>query len=338
MRAPEHGENLRHAAALVLRICRLAGHFMLIEDAQAQFEREGIQQAIQEHDDALLFEWLMESFSFQGVSDAIASSYMDRHGRVAASDIFKGLETDRCPKLKSYWHFEACGYRKSKNSCSEFNFHSRCSLPRHDLRNGRLNQTAYSLFLFLRDAAGGDFVTWLDRTLSEADRTTGAYRGARLARAVVEPMSHIYGVSYKVLTMSLSLLLLAGDNRRERWTATGSAMIAVDTLVHNWLHRSGVLGRLNAKHAYGIACYRENGCAEILARLSAMIDATEFNPSFPKSFPRFVQHAIWNFCSQPGLDICNGNRIDDRTRCANVTCLLFDRCDRIALRKPDLTS
>ena len=56
MRAPEHGENLRHAAALVLRICKLAGHFTLIEDAQAQFERLGIQQAIQEHDDDLLFE------------------------------------------------------------------------------------------------------------------------------------------------------------------------------------------------------------------------------------------------------------------------------------------
>jgi len=31
----------------------------------------------------------------------------------------------------------------------------RCPLPRHALRNGRLNQTVYSLFLFMRDVAGG---------------------------------------------------------------------------------------------------------------------------------------------------------------------------------------
>jgi hypothetical protein len=31
-------------------------------------------------------------------------------------------------------------------------------------------------------------------------------------------------------------------------------MIAIDTLVHNWLHRTGILHRFEADHAYGMAC------------------------------------------------------------------------------------
>jgi hypothetical protein len=48
------------------------------------------------------------------------------------------------------------------------------------------------------------------------------------------------------------------------------------------------------------------------------IDARQFNPEFPPPFPRFVQHAIWRYCAQSGLDVCNGNRIDDRQSCANL--------------------
>jgi hypothetical protein len=52
-------------------------------------------------------------------------------------------------------------------------------LPKHPLRNGRLNQTAYSLFLFIRDIADGDLVAWIDRQLAEPDDRTSinAYRG-----------------------------------------------------------------------------------------------------------------------------------------------------------------
>ena len=34
-------------------------------------------------------------------------------------------------------------------------------------------------------------------------------------------------------------------------------MIAIDTLVHNFLHRTGILPRFNANHVYGAACYRQ---------------------------------------------------------------------------------
>ena len=56
-----------------------------------------------------------------------------------------------------------------------------------------------------------------------------------------------------------------------------------------------------------------------------------FNPTFPAVFPRFVQHAIWRYCAQSGLAVCNGNRIDDRKSCDNVYCQIHNICDRIAL-------
>ena len=110
-------------------------------------------------------------------------------------------------------------------------------------------------------------------------------------------------------------------------------MISVDTLVHNFLHRTGILHRFKADHAYGPACYRAGGCAEIIATVCEQIDARQFNRRFPRTFPRFVQHAVWQYCSQQGLDICNGNQIDDRKRCDNKECSLYSICDRITLIK-----
>ena len=42
-------------------------------------------------------------------------------------------------------------------------------------------------------------------------------------------------------------------------------MIAIDTLVHNFLVRTGILQRFDADHPYGAACYRPGGCADIIA-------------------------------------------------------------------------
>ena len=118
---------------------------------------------------------------------------------------------------------------------------------------------------------------------------------------------------------------------QRHWREVGGTMIAVDTLVHNFLHRTGILHRLDAVHSYGPACYRPNGCAEIIEIIANEIDASQFDRRFPKTFPRFVQYAIWRYCSQQGLDICNGNQIDDRKPCKNVQCALYPACDPITL-------
>ena len=44
-----------------------------------------------------------------------------------------------------------------------------------------------------------------------------------------------------------------------------------------------------------------------------------------------MQSAIWRYCAENGLGVCNGNRIDDNARCDNAHCQLFRRCDRVAL-------
>ena len=108
-------------------------------------------------------------------------------------------------------------------------------------------------------------------------------------------------------------------------------MIAVDTLVHNFLHRTGILARFEADHPYGPACYRPGHCAAIIRAIADRIDARAFNRDFPQRFPRFVQHAIWRYCAAHGRDVCNGNRLDDRGRCGNIYCQIYSRCDRIQL-------
>ena len=119
----------------------------------------------------------------------------------------------------------------------------------------------------------------------------------------------------KILSMALADLLLGSDPDRERWVTTGASMIAIDTLVHNFMHRTGILARSGAAHPYGDRCYGKAGCAEILEEFARAVDATKFNPSFPAFFPRFIQSAIWRFCAQTHSNVCNGNMIDDSRRC-----------------------
>jgi hypothetical protein len=281
-----------------------------------------------------VFDWLMAALSYQGISDQVAYEYMARHGQATWRDIDQKLGRGvSCPKLKSYWHFHGCRYNKISGTCAEPDAIGACPLPSHDLRNGHLNQTAYSLFLFIRDIVDGDLIGWIDHQLEAANSPAGPDRLTRMRAALIEPMREIYGVSDKVLAMALSSILLGAPKKMLLWIEVGGSMIAVDTLVHNFLHRTGILARFNANHLYGAACYRPGGCADIIAAVADRIDARQFNPAFPAAFPRFVQHAIWRYCSQSGLDVCNGNRIDDSRRCGNMNCRVRPMCDRVALRK-----
>ena len=337
-----HGRPLRssprgaldHAVRVVHGVCCLAGSASLIDDLRAELQSEGIPSAIRRHDTAILFDWLVAALSYQGISDRVASGYMERHGRARWRDIEAKLgHGTTCPKLQSYWHYYGCRYDKISRTCAEPEHIDDCPVPSHDLRNGRLNQTAYSLYLFIRDIADGDLVSWIDQQLRDADSPNDGDRPARLRAALIEPLREVYGVSDKVLTMTLSCVLLTAPRGYEIWRQVGATMIAIDTLVHNFLHRTGILNRFEAEHAYGAACYRPGSCADIIALVAEQIDARAFNPAFPAFFPRFVQHAVWRYCAQLGLDVCNGNRIDDRRSCDNVYCQIRHLCDRVTLNK-----
>jgi hypothetical protein len=318
---------IEHAVRLIHQVCCFAGPFDLLDD----FRDQDLCGVIERHDTAELFDRLIHDFSFQGISDEIAENYMRRHGQATWRSLRKNfVERPTCPKLKSYWLFHDCRYEKTSRTCAEPGHIATCPLPTHRLRNGHLNQIAYSLYLFIRDVADGDLVAWIDARLDQVN-DLGPDR-AQACNALIEPLRNVYGVSDKVLAMALSSILIGAAEVRPRWLEVGVHLIAVDTLVHNFLHRTGVLARFETSHPYGPGCYRAGGCAEIIARAAQQIDARAFNPTFLAIFPRFVQLAIWRYCSQQGFDICNGNRLDDRQRCQNRHCRLYAICDRICLK------
>ena len=151
---------------MIHAICGLAGSATLIDDIRADLRADKVRAAIRNRDAAVVFDWLMAALSYQGISDQAAYEYMKRHGRAEWRDIEQKLgQGVSCPKLKSYWHFHGCRYEKGSRTCAVPEHIGCCPLPSHDLRNGHLNQAAYSLFLFIRDLADGDLIGWIDGQL-----------------------------------------------------------------------------------------------------------------------------------------------------------------------------
>jgi hypothetical protein len=311
----------------------LAGNRSLISDLQRDLAAEGVMAALDCHDSAALFDWMVPRLSFQGVSDAVARGFMAQHGSVTWDQVQASLQSEpACPKLRGYWAFGQCGYNKGSQTCNEPNLIRHCPLPAYPLRNGRLNQLAHSLYFFIRDVAGGDFAGWLEWVI---ETSSGDDNRPDLAQhALLDALRPVYGVSDKMLTMVLSDFLIAGAGARPHWLDIGAGMIVVDTLVHNFLWRSGILRRQRAEHSFGPACYAQNGCASIIRAIARKLDARKFNSAFPANFPRFVQHAIWHYCAQDGLNTCNGNRIADDRCCTVAWCPVRGDCGRIVLWQP----
>jgi hypothetical protein len=302
-----------------------------VQDIQANRGPTGLATAVVRRDTPALFDWMMESFSFQGISNTVAESYLRQHGSVTWRQIEASLaETPPCPRLTNYWTYDKCGYDKTSSCCSEPEHRDFCPVPTYSLRNGRLNQSAYSLYFFIRDIARRDLPRWIDDQLASANMA-GPRSGQLLQEALVTPMRSVFGVSDKVLTMTLSEILMSAPKSWPVWFKAGSQMIAVDTLVHNFLHRTGILDRFEARHGYGIGCYRPGGCADILRVVSSRIDARRFHSENPANFPRFIQHALWQYCAAAGLNVCNGNSLDDSKKCESIYCRLYRRCARIGL-------
>jgi hypothetical protein len=157
---PEN-RDYEYAVNLVHSICCLAGVPSYLDDLRADLRHNGVVAAVNDHDTARLFDWLMSVLSFQGIADRVAQDFIDRHGNVTWPAIEQALASSPpCPKLGGYWLFHDCRYYKTAGTCAEPDHIAACPLPCHPLRNGHLNQTAYSLFLFIRDVADGDLVHW----------------------------------------------------------------------------------------------------------------------------------------------------------------------------------
>lgn len=316
-------DRLRAASWLINTICDAANPTDSFRNAAREFRRNGLAQAVLFHDNERLFDWLMHTLSFQGVSDQAANTIIARDGNATWAAMEASLNTAACPKLEGFWRFTDCRYRKVAFSCSRPNHLTDCPLPNHRLRNGHLNQLAYSFYFFIRDVADGDLVGWIDDMLDHygSDSNTAYLE-------ILDSMKAIYGASDKVISMALSSLFIGAGRVRPRWKRLGQNALVIDTLVHKFLHRTGLTHYFGRPHAYGEACYGPQGCADVIEALAGLVDCRRFHPSFPKLFPRFVQNAVWRFCAVSELNICNSNLIDDASRCANRACLVWSACSR----------
>ena len=73
---------MKHARSIVRRVCDLAGQVTCIDDLRHDAIDAGLVAAVEDHDTPAIFDWLIREVSHQGISDAVADGYMDRHGNV----------------------------------------------------------------------------------------------------------------------------------------------------------------------------------------------------------------------------------------------------------------
>ena len=154
---------------------------------------------------------------------------------------------------------------------------------------------AFSLYFFLRDVAGGDFYTYVTEHFGQGQPAGGAIND--LLQSFIKKVTTIANVGPKLAHMALSVPV---PDRYPGWDyrRVGLHMIAVDSLVHNFLHRTGILDSYQLDHAYGPRCHAQNGCLGVIQDLANHIDCRKFNPTLPAHFPRFVQYHIWAYCGQ----------------------------------------
>lgn len=288
--------------------------------------------AISDNDTAALYRILMDGFSFQGITDAGARGYIARHGNADFLAVGHALSSARtvCPKLGGFSDYVGCGYRKTVPTCANPAALSACPVPTLPLRKGMLNEQAVSLYFLLRDRCGGDLVGFIDTTLEIAFRQPDALTIAR--EALLAAFTSVAGVSRKLASMMCAELLLAAGPSRPRWFAVGKSMVAVDSLVHAWLHRTGILSAYGAGHLYGLHCFGQRGCEWIIRDLAERLSTGQGGAAAPRE----LQHAIWRFCATDELAVCNGRRIPAGAVCEHSVCPFWNGCARLRLRKPSV--
>ncbi len=89
--AQSHQRGMAYATDLILQTCRTSPDPFYLRRLRTNLTRTGIKAAVVTHDTPVLFGWLMDMVSYQGVSDAVAWTYMEQHGRITWADIQAAL-------------------------------------------------------------------------------------------------------------------------------------------------------------------------------------------------------------------------------------------------------
>lgn len=326
-------KSFEQATTLIEAICRLPDNLTALRRFDIWVKSSGLREAIISHDTAFLYGWLMECYSLQGVSNSNALEYIERHGNAEWQEIKDLMHTGTpaCAKLAAFANFRHCGYRKIDRVCNVPELTSTCVVPRLPLRKGDLNQLAFSLFLFIQDVGHGDLVKFIDTTLADARRIPDIGFEAAGRQALMKAFKPIFGIGPKLIAMSLSSILIAGGRHRPHWARVGRSIVVIDSLIHNFMHRTGMIEVLGKPHAFGPTCYVPGQCETILRSIAQRIDLKQIDVRLPSRHARLVQMAVWRFCGQGALAICNGINIDDRKPCELIDCPVGLHCSRLAL-------
>jgi hypothetical protein len=84
-----------------------------------------------------------------------------------------------------------------------------------------LNQSAFSLYFFMRDIADPDIVGRLESVIIAARCNTDDF--GPIQTAVLSPLQHLFGLSSKMLTIVLSELLIGDSRIRQTWLDVGAS-------------------------------------------------------------------------------------------------------------------
>jgi len=256
----------------------------LLDDSRVGLARHGVIAAVQRHDTAAIFDWLIDALSYQGVSDNIAWDTWKQHGRVRWRDIATALAgTPSCPKLRCYWTFADCGYRKGAGSCANPNYRTGCPFAAARPAQRPLNQTAYSLFLFLRYVADGDFVGWIRPRLAAVDPAPTTDRPAQLAGRCSNRSAHLRRVEqvwgWRSLSYCSAVMRSGRSDRSRHGDDAIRSFLGTQFPAPHWYLRD-----LQAEHSTVPA-------ATLLALRGDhrahrdKIDARRFNPAYPGELP-----------------------------------------------------
>jgi len=103
----------------------------MIRWREKRIRNSGLKRAIAAHDTAYFYGWLMEMFSYQGISDTVAADYIERYGNADWTNVAHAIETtsQRCGKLEAFETYKDCGFRKSSHSCANPGLIDSCPVP-----------------------------------------------------------------------------------------------------------------------------------------------------------------------------------------------------------------
>lgn len=110
----------------------------------------------------------------------------------------------------------------------------------------------FSLYFFLRDVCQNDFYRFIQTHFDKGKQAKSQVQD------FIQTFSQVYNVGPKLIDMAFSHIYFTQypgwDYRR-----VGAEMVAIDTLVYNFLSRTGTLDEYKKPHKYGPACHTQKG-------------------------------------------------------------------------------